>query len=186
MGTIMNLKELQSAWDGFGRDDPLWAILTHPDKKGRKWDEDEFFQTGEEQIESILQRAKLLSLPIKNNKALDFGCGVGRLTQPLCKHFEHVFGIDIAQSMIQKAKSYNKYGSKCVYLLNDRSDLEQFKDGDLDFIISLITLQHINPKFSRQYIKEFLRTLAPGGLLVFQLPSNQVESSPPLGHVNKG
>ena len=39
----MDLKQLQKNWDEFGKTDPLWAILTSPDRKGGKWDPEEFF-----------------------------------------------------------------------------------------------------------------------------------------------
>ena len=41
----MELKELQKQWHLFGKRDPLWAIITWEDKKGNKWDPDEFFET---------------------------------------------------------------------------------------------------------------------------------------------
>jgi SAM-dependent methyltransferase len=41
----------------------------------------------------------------------------------------------------------------------------------MNFICSYIVLQHVRPRYAKQYIKEFLRVLAPQGLLVFQLPS---------------
>lgn len=34
----MDLKDLQKNWDTFGMVDPLFAILTDPQKKGNKWD----------------------------------------------------------------------------------------------------------------------------------------------------
>jgi SAM-dependent methyltransferase len=41
-------------------------------------------------------------------------------------------------------------------------------------ILSWITLQHMRPRYARRYISEFLRVLAPGGLLVFQYPSKPI------------
>ena len=55
-----------------------------------------------------------------------------------------------------------------VYL-NTRPDLSLFPGGQYDFVYSSLTLQHMKPRYSRRYIGEFVRVLAPGGLLVFQL-----------------
>jgi SAM-dependent methyltransferase len=44
----------------------------------------------------------------------------------------------------------------------------------MDMILSWITLQHMRPRFAREYIREFLRVLAPGGLLLFQYPSKPI------------
>src|SRR5919199_448723 len=167
----MNLKELKTNWDEFGKQDPLWAILTEPTKKNNNWKPDEFFKTGEEEIKSILNYTESLGISSSRKRAFDFGCGVGRLTQALCPYFDECYGVDIAPSMIESANKYNRYGNKCNYYVNDSDNLSLFEDNYFDFIYSKIVLQHIKPEYSRNYIKEFLRVLAPGGLLVFQAPS---------------
>jgi len=167
----MNIRELQKNWDEFGKIDPLWAILTWPDKKGRKWQLEEFFLTGIKTIKFIMESIESLDINIRRRRALDFGCGVGRLTQALAHYFDEVYGVDIAPSMIKLAKNYNRYGDKCKYYLNEKDNLELFSDNYFDFIITLLTLQHMEPRYFKKYIKEFLRILAPNGLLIFQLPS---------------
>ena len=52
--------------------------------------------------------------------------------------------------------------------------LRLFPDQHFDFIYSHITLQHIEPKLSARYIREFVRVLAPGGVLIFQLPFERI------------
>jgi SAM-dependent methyltransferase len=54
---------------------------------------------------------------------------------------------------------------------NERPDLACFADGTFDFVYSVITLQHVAPEYSRRYIAEFLRVLAPGGVTLFQVPA---------------
>jgi len=53
-------------------------------------------------------------------------------------------------------------------------DLSRFADGSIDMIYSWITLQHVRPRYARRYIREFLCVLAPGGLLLFQYPSQPI------------
>ena len=50
----MRLARLRRHWDEFGRTDPLWAILTAPDKKGNRWSVDEFLATGREEIAALM------------------------------------------------------------------------------------------------------------------------------------
>lgn len=167
----MELKDLKKNWDEFGKQDPLWSILTDPTKKGNKWTTEEFFQTGKQEIESVLNYINSLEVTYSRNRALDFGCGVGRLTQALCQYFEECYGVDIAPSMIELATKYNQYGNKCKYYINDSDSMNNFESNHFDFIYSRIVLQHIRPEFTKNYLKEFMRMLAPGGLLVFQVPS---------------
>jgi len=177
----MNIKRLRRHWDALGKIDPLWANLTNDDKRGGKWDAEEFFLTGEQEIDEVMGSVESLSVTFKHDRALDFGCGVGRLTQALAARFDEVWGVDIAPSMIELANRYNRHPGTCRYYLNDRSDLERFDDGSFDFIYSNIVLQHMQPKDQRRYLAELVRVLAPGGIFVFQLPSAPLPLSEPKG-----
>jgi SAM-dependent methyltransferase len=122
---------------------------------------------------------------------VDFGCGVGRLSQALATRFERVIGIDIAASMIQEAIRLNQFPGRCEYLHNMAADLAALPDESADFIYSSITLQHVVPRLAQRYIREFFRLARPGGLVVFQLPSRPrslarhwVKSAMPLALTN--
>lgn len=167
----MSLRSLQKTWDRLGATDPFWAILTDPSKKNNGWDRVEFFKTGVWEVDHILEWLGRVHPLAAKNVALDFGCGVGRLSQPLAEHFQEVRGVDISPSMIELARQFNRHGDRCRYFLNSRHDLAMFADGTFDFIYSNITLQHIRPQFTQLYLAEFARVLRPGGVLVFQLPS---------------
>jgi SAM-dependent methyltransferase len=171
---LMELKELERTWNEFGKRDPFWAILTRADKKNNRWQPDEFFDTGREEIEQVLAGASAWLPRQRRGKALDFGCGVGRLTQALCRHFAECHGVDIADSMIELARRYNQFGDRCYYHVNRGNDLALFANNTFDFIYTTLVLQHMSPVHARRYIEEFLRVLAPGGLLVFQIPSEVV------------
>lgn len=170
----MDIENLEKNWNAFANTDPLWSILTCPDKKGNKWQTDAFFEIGESEIREVMKYVEALNVNFRRRKALDFGCGVGRLTQPLSRYFDEVYGVDIAPSMIELARKYNRQGEKCKYYLNETNDLKLFPDNNFDFIYSNITLQHMEPRYSQKYIKEFIRVLAPQGLLIFQLPSKPI------------
>ena len=166
-----SLKALRRQWDRYGRADPLWAVLSLPEKRHGRWDEAEFFATGEREIEDVLAHARTLGIQVNPARALDFGCGVGRLAQALLPRFERVDGVDIAPSMLELAARYNKDPARCVFHLNERADLALFPDRSFTFIYTSLVLQHVETELARGYIREFLRVLAPGGLLVFHLPS---------------
>lgn len=175
----MDLKELKAHWDRLGEVDPYWAILSSPETLGNRWDLEQFFETGRVNVATFLDVSTRLGLPARRGAALDFGCGVGRLTQALADHFESVEGVDIASSMIALAKRFNRHGGRCRYHINTRDDLSLFPDAAFDFILAYIVLQHIPPEASRRYIREFVRVLRPGGLALFQLPTRPTAVAPP-------
>lgn len=163
---------LAETWNTLGENDPLWAVLTHPGTEGGRWDVEEFFKDGQLQVDGALALVeKDMGWPLATRAALDFGCGVGRLTQALCTRFDHVDGVDIAPSMIRAAEQFNRFGDRCGYHLNVREDLSIFPDGSYDFIYSTYVLQHMHPVFARRYVEEFVRLLSPEGLALFQIPT---------------
>ena len=152
----------------------MWAILCDPGKKGNRWEKAAFFETGVEEITALMTHIESLDVALPRRRALDFGCGIGRLTQALADHFDEVHGVDVAPSMIELANQNNRHPDRCQYHLNEDLLLGEFPDHSFDFVYSNITLEHIEPKYSKQYIKEFVRILVTGGALIFQLPSQPV------------
>jgi SAM-dependent methyltransferase len=184
----MSLNATLKNWNRLGEREALWAILNNKDKK-EPWNEVEFFKTGVSEIDSALSYIESLKIPLVRNRALDFGCGVGRLTQALAKYFKNASGVDGATSMITLANTYNQqFGNKVKFFLNDKDNLQVFSDSSFDFIYSNITLQHMEPKFSKGYIREFARLLAPGGVLLFQLTAERKHyqnHTSPIGFIKK-
>lgn len=95
------------------------------------------------------------------------------MTQALCDHFDSCVGVDIAPSMIRRAKELNRHGRKCTYRLNEADDLDTFRSGSFDLIYTEHVLQHIRPPVALRYITEFIRLLKPGGLAFFHCPSKK-------------
>ena len=163
-------RHLQETWDALGAEDPLWAVLSAPGTRGNRWDPHEFFATGQAEIAALFDDLATRGVAMQHGRALDFGCGVGRLTQALATRFDRVDGVDIAESMIATARRFNRHGDRCTYHVNERADLSLFGDGVFDLIYSRITLQHIPPEFTKRYIIEFARVLSPGGVAVVHIP----------------
>jgi len=162
----MSCENLKKDWEGLAERDALWAILSDDSKSGGKWNLAEFMATGDAEIGTVMNHlAGLGRIPDFNGTALDFRCGVGRLTQALARRFVSCVGVDISQRMIEIAESINQY-SHCRYVANSDVRLP-FADASFSFLYSNIVLQHIPPRFSKQYLREFVRILAPGGMLVF-------------------
>jgi SAM-dependent methyltransferase len=172
----MKLERLQRHWDEFGRQDPYWAILTDPAKKGNKWDIEEFFATGHREVDDVLTWVESLGMTVRLGRALDFGCGAGRISQALARHFDHVTGVDIAPSMIALANRHNRYGDRCRYLLNEYADLRQVQAASVDFVYSRLVLQHLRPNVIKAYVAEFVRLLDVGGVAVFNVPASPLDA----------
>jgi SAM-dependent methyltransferase len=165
-------------WDALARDDPFWAVLTESRKQGNRWAIDEFYATGISEVEKDIARVRLWAPDLGMRSTLDFGCGAGRLTQALARHFEKVTGVDISERMVALAKEHCSE-PRVEFVHNVRPDLRIFPDSTYDFVYSRITLQHISPRYTRAYLGEFVRVLAPGGVMSVQIPDRVPAGDPP-------
>ncbi|MCL4517913.1 MAG: class I SAM-dependent methyltransferase [Thaumarchaeota archaeon] len=166
------MEKLEKTWDEMASRDPLWAVLTWPEKYGGKWNVDEFFANGRVEASEVERHIKSSHPKVPRRRALDFGCGVGRVTQGLSAYFEEVVGVDISPRMIELAKRHDG-SSKCAFIANPRPDLSAFPDGTFDLVYSNITLQHMDRHLIELYMKEFLRVVSSDGVVVFQLLSHR-------------
>jgi SAM-dependent methyltransferase len=166
----MSLQKHKQEWDELGEMDPYWAILSDPAQQYRRWDPDAFFASGEQVISRLMAYAAKLGYPHQRQAALDFGCGLGRLTRALATHFEQAYGVDISTSMIIQARELHQHVDNLHFVENPHPNLPQFQDESFDLVCTFLVLQHIpTPEGIKTYIAEFVRTLKQGGLLVFQL-----------------
>lgn len=163
------LIRLAKNWEELANIDPMYAILVAPDKYGKLWSADGFFNTGLQEINELIILLNSFNIDIEKKRALDFGCGVGRLTQPLANYFDEVIGLDISSKMIEVANIYNSKNN-IKYIVNNRSDLFILENESINFIYSNLVLQHIPFELNLRYFEEFSRILTKKGILVFQMP----------------
>lgn len=172
MTTSVKLSKSKHHWEEMAQLDPYWAILSDPTKKFGKWSIEEFYSTGEQEVSKLMELVRELGYPGALDSALDFGCGLGRLTRALSKYFNKCTGVDISEEMIRRARGFNVSNTQCQFVVNNDDSLLQFESGSFDLIYTSIVLQHVPTKVAiKQYVTDFVRILKPGGILVMQVPS---------------
>ncbi len=164
---------IESAYEKFGAEEPFYAVLTEEKYKRKQLDEELFFKTGEDLLARQMKLIQDRGIQISRGRALDFGCGVGRLTNAMATYFDEVIGVDLSSTMIGNANQL-KRRQNCSFQVNKKPDLSLFPDSQFDFIYSDITIQHIPSPESENYIRDFFRVLAPGGLAIFLVPDGPV------------
>src|SRR3990170_493783 len=98
---------MNKTWEHIGAKDPYWGVLSSDEYRASKLDPSalgRFFATGETAISERLSAAAQAFGPIKMDTALDYGCGVGRLTLALSNRFKKTIAVDVSESMLSIAR----------------------------------------------------------------------------------
>jgi SAM-dependent methyltransferase len=118
-------------------------------------------------------------------RALEVGCGPGRLMRPMSRHFGEIHGIDISDEMLKRAREVlNEIPHAHVHLAPE-SDLRMFAKDWFDFVYSYAVFQHIpSREVVLNYLDEMARVLKPAGILCCQLrgapaPSSELRAGSP-------
>ena len=153
------------AWEKFGSEDPYFGVLAEERFTSEKIDanRDAFFESGRATIAHILGRyeGRFGSLP--RCRALDHGCGVGRLALPLAEEFAELVGLDVSPSMLAEAEAnaHDAGAGNVRFALAD--DALSNAAGEYDFVNSYMVLQHIPVRRGLPIIARLVGKVKPGG-----------------------
>ena len=167
---MASLKTTSSDWESMARTDPLWAVCTELGPQGGSYDElERFWESGRRDVDAAIKHVEACGLDIdRNGEALDFGCGPGRVSQPLAEVFARCVGVDISPTMLELARGFNANLDRLTFTLNERADLSIFSDDRFAFAYSTRVLQHIPRRYALAYLGELVRVLSRDrGVLVF-------------------
>jgi trans-aconitate methyltransferase len=152
-------------WETLARQEPFFAVLTEERFLRDQMSDDHreaFFASGEADIAHLFG---LIGFTPKS--ALDFGCGVGRLTRALATRVERVAGVDAAPSMLRLAREN----------VPNAAFSAQIPDQTFDLIVSLIVFQHIPVRRGEALLDELLRHLEIGGVAAVHVTFRRPGSS---------
>lgn len=164
---------MKEDWNERAREDASYYVAF-----GRKQQTaEEFFATAEEVVRGL--RWELQRLPAsQRGRALEIGCGPGRLIRPMSQDFGSIDGIDVSDEMIERARANLADVPNARVEAGDGATLAPFSDAAYDFVYSYAVFQHIPSKnVVLDYLREASRVLKPGGILRAQfsgLPERDV------------
>src|SRR5262249_19650637 len=132
--------------------DPLAGVLDPADTRGGK--------------NRLIDRVHKLALgraagDVRRSRALDFGCGTGRLSQWLVDRGADVDGVDVTPEMLAAARGRVR-GARSHEI---GGETLPFDEGSFDLVVTAYVLQYYVGKPS-PIPAEIARVLRPGGRLV--------------------
>jgi ubiquinone/menaquinone biosynthesis C-methylase UbiE len=154
-------------WERYGALDPYYGVLSEPDFHRSRLDEatrERFFESGRRHVaESLAAIESLVGTDFERCTALDFGCGVGRLTLPLAERCERAYGVDVSPSMLREAaRNASRMGLHNVEWVPAERLGEL--SGAYDLVHSFLVFQHIPVGEGERIFTTLVRGLRPGGV----------------------
>lgn len=157
-------------WERLARD-PYYAVLNveeHRDGRMTDGDRERFARSGVEDMDRTFDEIRRWIAPgFAPRRAVDFGCGVGRLTIPIARVAEHVTGIDISQAMLDEARRNCESSgiANAAFVSSDAyfGGFDAERDA-VDFVHSYIVFQHMSPEAGMWVADALVHRLAPGGV----------------------
>jgi SAM-dependent methyltransferase len=162
------IDDTDKSWEYYGKHDPYYGVFTSDEYHAEHLTEaskEQFFETGRKYIDSIVATVRRhLDHDFSPVRALDFGCGVGRLVIPLAAVCETVTGVDVSESMLNEARNNCvRRGLKNVSLVLSDDNLSQVS-GSFNFINSYLVFQHIPPHRGERIFAALADRLEEGGV----------------------
>jgi trans-aconitate methyltransferase len=132
-------------------------------RAGRRTREDAV-ETGYRQVAQLTGKLEAhTGASLASLHALDFGCGWGRLALPLAKRCEHVYGLDVAPSVLQEAERNAKKMKVSNVEWLDSGKLAELS-GRYDVVISMFVFQHIPVREGERILAMLVEGLRAGGM----------------------
>ena len=161
------------SWEEKAVTNPLYAVMsveefvdsTVPTKE----ELNRFYRDGVKKASSLIKPWMIECNASTNTKVLEFGCGMGRLAHGVSQFHpsEHVFGIDISETMIDYARKQMELANN--YQSIGRNGEFPFETGKFDLVYSYAVFQHIATRsVVEKSISEIARVLKVGGKVKLQ------------------
>jgi len=160
-------------WEIIASRDPFFGVICSEDYRAGRIDAEartRFYASGERNIAHVLSLfdADLGARP-GQGRALDIGCGLGRLSYAMAKVMPAVVGYDVSETMIRLAQE------------NAPPNLDlttRLPDGPFEWINSLIVFQHIPPAEGLALLDACLERSAPRAFISIQMTGWRTGAQP--------
>lgn len=127
----------EERWEEFAQRDPEWFVYTP--RVGRGATKNEYFDHGREIGDRML--SDLGGLLERTDRAVEIGCGTGRVAIPLSENFKELIGTDIAPTMLSRlAENADKYDRTNIRTMSVK---DAWEDEGAELVYCVEVFQHI-------------------------------------------
>jgi SAM-dependent methyltransferase len=157
-------EQMRADWNARAREDAGYYVAFG----ARNQDPEEFFATAAEVVKGLEWEMRRLppAADPRTRRALEIGCGPGRLLRPLSRHFGEIHGVDVSDEMVARARANLAHIPHAHAHTGSGSSLALFASESFDFVYSYAVFQHIPSRdVVLDYLREARRVMKPGAVL---------------------
>lgn len=170
----MSPTDMRSFWNARAREDPYYFVDTR--QRYRSPDPERFWDA-EQLVDYVLDELGVAL--VGEERVLEIGCGIGRLTRVLAARAAEVVALDVADGMLDRARELNRHLANVRWVLGDGTTLAPCEDASIDACLSLVVLQHVpDPEITLGYVTDLGRVLRPGGWAALQVSNDPAVHRP--------
>lgn len=158
-------------WEAIGRTAPHWSALPEarflPENLAGNLEE--FHATGAAEARFVEAALARLGRPAEGfRRAVEQGCGVGRVTRHLARLFPALTAVDVSLPHLRLAAQALREAGFDAVTFALATPAKPVPVSDPDLWICLRTLQHNPPPLARAVLRAAFAALVPGGVALFQ------------------
>jgi ubiquinone/menaquinone biosynthesis C-methylase UbiE len=163
---------MKREWDARARENAMHFIASGKDD----WTEEEFSASGRINVQQhVVDDRELVCAgrEPRSLRALEIGCGIGRMSEHLAGFFGTLTGVDVSGEMIRRGTERLAHLPNVQLVETDGASLP-FPDASFDVVFSFTCFQHVPTKEAViGTLRDAFRVLAPGGIAKFQVQGSQ-------------
>jgi SAM-dependent methyltransferase len=168
----MHQRDTDADWRAIGSTEPFWGVLAGDEYRKANLNESavaRFYTSGQVEMAGVVERIRnLFDESFSPLLAIDFGCGVGRLSLAMADYAEHVIGVDISARMLAEAET-----RRAKYKIESVVFVDKLPEDTVHWVNSYLVFQHIPPERGYGLLAELLSRLAPGGVASIHLTTHR-------------
>jgi SAM-dependent methyltransferase len=169
------LAKIKAAWSHLGNVAPHFSVLTSDRYRPANIAQsiETFWRSGDAEAEQFMSTLARYGLTAPApGICVEFGCGVGRVTVGLARHFAHVDAYDISAAHLELARGRAREVDASNITFHECSANLLVALAPCDAFYSRLVFQHNPPPVILRLIRNTLHALRPGGIAVFQVPAH--------------
>ena len=161
------MKSQERTWDKLGRLAPYYSVLVAEEFKPQNLTTENlaaFFASGKEHVARLMEIIHEFRPGFRLRTAVDFGCGVGRVTIPLAESSERVIAVDISEAMLEQARENCRIRDLSNVAFLNSNEFLQMPEASVNLVHSFIVLQHIPKREGYALIAKLISILETKGV----------------------